>query len=56
MQINEKNSILYYSCAESTATRPITDTAHVDTNNYIMEQYNIKSKDKLQANSGEKTH
>jgi hypothetical protein len=24
---NNNNSILYYLCAESTATRPITDTA-----------------------------
>jgi hypothetical protein len=39
------NSILYYLCAESTATRPITETAlrryyyHcVDTSNYITEK------------------
>jgi hypothetical protein len=34
------NLILYYLWAESTATRPITDTAQC---NYIMDNYKIKS-------------
>jgi hypothetical protein len=38
--LNNNNSILYYLCAESTATRPITDTAQC---NYIMDNHNIKS-------------
>jgi hypothetical protein len=38
---NNNNSILYYLCAESTATRPITDTAQC---NCIMDNYNQKSK------------
>jgi hypothetical protein len=34
---NNNNSILYYLCAESTATRPITDTAqHKYNNNTII--------------------
>jgi hypothetical protein len=41
---NNNNSILYYLCAESTALRPITDTAQCTLSNYIVEQYNIDSK------------
>jgi hypothetical protein len=35
------NSILYYLCAESTASNPITDTAQC---RYIMDKHNIKLK------------
>jgi hypothetical protein len=34
---------LYYLCAETTAVRPITDTAQC-TYNYIVDQHNIESK------------
>jgi hypothetical protein len=38
---------------EITVTRPITDTTCVDTGNNIKDKHNIKTRDKLQANTRE---
>jgi hypothetical protein len=41
---DDDDSILYYLCAESTATRPITDRHSVDTSNYNVDKHYIQSK------------
>jgi hypothetical protein len=38
------NSILYYLCAEPTATRPIQTQHSVDKNNYFMNKKDKKGK------------
>jgi hypothetical protein len=50
---NNNNSILYYFYAESKATRPITETAQC---RITLWTDNVKTRDKLQANTGERKH
>jgi hypothetical protein len=45
------NSILYYLCAESTATRPITDTAQCRYNNNIIVKQCSNNNDNNNNNS-----
>jgi hypothetical protein len=49
---NNNNSILYYLCAESIATKPITDTAQSRYKLLHYGQTQHKVKDKLQASTG----
>jgi hypothetical protein len=46
------SSLLYYSCAESTATRPITDTAQCRYRYLHYGQTLHKVEDRLQGNTG----